>query len=383
MIEIKELRALRGPNRYTRHSTIFMVLDIKDYEERPSDTLVGFSDRLLTLIPSLQEHGCSIGKPGGFIERLQRGTWAGHIIEHIAIELQCLAGMEVGYGKTFDTLQTGVYIVVFRYRVESVGLKVAEQAVALFEAIVEEKAVDIDRIVAVQRLRDRVQVRRCHLAPLGNQVGKGNAYAAAPKRPALFLDRDGVINVDKGYVSTTDAFEWIEGAAETIAAFNARGWWVCVVTNQSGIARNLYTEDEMWRLHEWMCDQLGKAGARIDRIYHCPFHEEGTIARYTRDSFDRKPKPGMLLQAMSDFPVKRELSFMIGDKEADMQAAGLAHFCCFFFIYRVSARHNVHAASCHVCCNCNRTKFSCLSNYSSLLFMIFCIQYLMLNTSFV
>lgn len=148
MIEIKALRALRGPNRYTRHSAIFMVLDIKDYEERPSDTLVGFSDRLLTLIPSLQEHGCSIGKLGGFIERLQSGTWAGHIIEHIAIELQCLAGMEVGYGKTFDTLQTGVYIVVFRYRVESVGLKVAEQAVALFEAIVEEKTVDIDRIVA-------------------------------------------------------------------------------------------------------------------------------------------------------------------------------------------------------------------------------------------
>ncbi len=148
MIEINELRALRGPNRYTRHSAIFMVLDIKDYEARPSDTLVGFSDRLLTLIPSLHEHGCSIGKPGGFIERLQRGTWAGHIIEHIAIELQCLAGMEVGYGKTFDTLQTGVYVIVFRYRVESVGLKVADQAVALFEAIVEEKTVDIDRIVA-------------------------------------------------------------------------------------------------------------------------------------------------------------------------------------------------------------------------------------------
>lgn len=148
MIEIKELRALRGPNRYTRHSAVFMVLDIKDYEERPSDTMDGFADRLLALIPSLQEHGCSIGKPGGFVERLHRGTWAGHIIEHIAIELQCLAGMEVGYGKTFDTLKTGVYIVVFRYRVESVGLEVAQQAVALFEAIAEEKAVDIDRIVA-------------------------------------------------------------------------------------------------------------------------------------------------------------------------------------------------------------------------------------------
>jgi cyanophycin synthetase len=109
MIEIKELRALRGPNRHTRHTAIFMVLDIKAYEDLPSDKIDGFSDRLLTLMPTLQEHGCSIGKPGGFIQRLERGTWAGHIIEHIAIELQCLAGMNVGYGKTLDTSQKGLY----------------------------------------------------------------------------------------------------------------------------------------------------------------------------------------------------------------------------------------------------------------------------------
>ena len=103
MIEIKELRALQGPNRHTRHSAIFMVLDIKEYESQPSDRIEGFSDRLLKIIPSLQEHGCSIGKPGGFVQRLENGTWAGHIIEHIAIELQCLAGTEVGYGKTLCT----------------------------------------------------------------------------------------------------------------------------------------------------------------------------------------------------------------------------------------------------------------------------------------
>jgi cyanophycin synthetase len=103
MIEIKELRALRGPNRHTRHTAIFMVLDINEYESKPSDKINGFSDRLLTLIPTLQGHECSIGKPGGFVQRLRTGTWAGHIIEHIAIELQCLAGMKVGYGKTLDT----------------------------------------------------------------------------------------------------------------------------------------------------------------------------------------------------------------------------------------------------------------------------------------
>ncbi len=152
MIEIKELRALRGPNRYTRHTAIFMVLDIKGYENKPSNTLDGFTDRLLTLIPSLQEHGCSIGRPGGFIERLKRGTWAGHIVEHIAIELQCLAGMEVSYGKTFGTSKTGVYIVAFRYRIESVGLKVAELAVSLFEAVVKEKPIDIAQMVIELRV---------------------------------------------------------------------------------------------------------------------------------------------------------------------------------------------------------------------------------------
>jgi D-glycero-D-manno-heptose 1,7-bisphosphate phosphatase len=150
-------------------------------------------------------------------------------------------------------------------------------------------------------------------------------------RPALFLDRDGVINADKGYVSRIEDFEFIEGAAETIAAFNARGWYVFVVTNQSGIARNYYTEDDMHALHAWMEARLAERGAKIDRIYYCPYHEEGENLRYRRDSFDRKPKPGMLLRAMADFPVKRELSFLIGDKEADLEAARAAGVAGFLF----------------------------------------------------
>ena len=148
MIEIKELRALRGPNRDTRRTAISMVLDIKAFESLPSDKIDGFSDRLLTLIPGLQEHGCSIGKPGGFIQRLERGTWAGHIIEHIAIELQCLAGMEVGYGKTLGTSQKGVYIVVFQYLVESAGLEAAKVAVSLYEKVAEGNPFDINQVVS-------------------------------------------------------------------------------------------------------------------------------------------------------------------------------------------------------------------------------------------
>jgi D-glycero-D-manno-heptose 1,7-bisphosphate phosphatase len=153
----------------------------------------------------------------------------------------------------------------------------------------------------------------------------------ATPRPALFLDRDGVINVDKSYIFRREDFEWMEGAQDVIRRFNAMGWWVFVVTNQSGIARGYYTEEQMQALHDWMTAELAAANIHIDRIYHCPFHEEGTIPRYTRDSYDRKPKPGMLIRAMTDFPVIKDRSFLIGDKQADLEAAQAAGVRGFLF----------------------------------------------------
>jgi D-glycero-D-manno-heptose 1,7-bisphosphate phosphatase len=154
---------------------------------------------------------------------------------------------------------------------------------------------------------------------------------AAQPRPALFLDRDGVINVDRSYIYRVEDFEWVDGAADVIKRFNEKGWWVFVVTNQSGIARGYYTEEQMQTLHDWLGQELDRHGAKIDRIYHCPFHEEGTIPRYTKDSFDRKPKPGMLIRAMTDFPVIKERSFLIGDKQADLEAAHAAGVRGFLF----------------------------------------------------
>ena len=150
-------------------------------------------------------------------------------------------------------------------------------------------------------------------------------------RPALFLDRDGVINVDRNYVFRREDFEWVDGAQDVIRRFNDMGWWVFVVTNQSGIARGYYTEEDMQALHDWLSAELAGAGAHIDRIYHCPFHDEGTIARYRKDSYDRKPKPGMLIRAMTDFPVIKERSFLIGDKQADLDAAKAAGIRGFLF----------------------------------------------------
>jgi len=150
-------------------------------------------------------------------------------------------------------------------------------------------------------------------------------------RPALFLDRDGTLNVDTGYLYEPEKFAWIDGAIDCIKRFNARGWWVFVVTNQSGVGRGYYTEDDVHKLHAFMADELAKAGAHIDAFYHCPFHPEASVERYRKDSYDRKPKPGMLMQAMADFPVKREHSFLIGDGQRDVDAAHAAGVGGFLF----------------------------------------------------
>jgi cyanophycin synthetase len=133
-----------------------MLLDIGEYDDQPSDTIDGFVDRLIKLVPSIQSHGCSIGKPGGFIQRLRRGTWMGHIVEHIALELQCLAGMEVGFGKTFSTSENSIYKIVYRYRVESAGLLAGREAVNLIEATAKKRKYDIEAIVAqLKDLREK------------------------------------------------------------------------------------------------------------------------------------------------------------------------------------------------------------------------------------
>ena len=142
-----------------------------------------------------------------------------------------------------------------------------------------------------------------------------------PLRPALFLDRDGVLNEDRGYVHRWEDFCWIPGAREAVAAFNARNWWVFVVTNQSGVGRGYYPEADVLALHARMEADLAAAGARIDAFYHCPFHPEALEDRYRHpDPPDRKPNPGMLLRAMADWPVDAARSVMVGDKAIDLEA---------------------------------------------------------------
>lgn len=145
------------------------------------------------------------------------------------------------------------------------------------------------------------------------------------QRPALFLDRDGVLNEDQGYVHRWEDFRWIPGAKEAVAAFNRAGWLVIVVTNQSGVGRGYYTLEDMHALHARMIEDLAAVGARIDAFYFCPEHPDAKEARFRHpDPPGRKPNPGMLLQAMSDWPIDRERSLMVGDKPSDLEAAARA-----------------------------------------------------------
>ena len=149
--------------------------------------------------------------------------------------------------------------------------------------------------------------------------------------PALFLDRDGVINVDRKFVCEIRDFEFIPGIASAIRRFNERGWRIIVVTNQTGIAFGYYTEVQMQILHVHMTAQLQLQGAQIDAIYHCPFHADGSVEAYRKDSELRKPRPGMLQKAMERFPIDKASSFLVGDKDTDIAAAEAAGIKGFLF----------------------------------------------------
>lgn len=144
------------------------------------------------------------------------------------------------------------------------------------------------------------------------------------RRPALFLDRDGVINIDHGYVHRWSEFEPIAGAAETIAAFNDAGWFVFVVTNQAGVAHGYYEEAAVHCLHEQILDWLASSGAHVDAFYYCPYHPNAALAAYRGHHPDRKPNSGMLMRAFAEWPVERSGSILIGDRDTDIEAAKAA-----------------------------------------------------------
>lgn len=141
---------------------------------------------------------------------------------------------------------------------------------------------------------------------------------------AAFLDRDGILIEDTGHPHRIEEARWIPGIMPAIRRLNGAGLAVCIVTNQAGVARGMYDEATVGRMHVWMAEQARAAGAVIDGFAYCPFHEKAEDPRYRRDSPRRKPGSGMIEDWLAHFPIRREGSFLIGDRETDMAAAAAA-----------------------------------------------------------
>jgi len=134
---------------------------------------------------------------------------------------------------------------------------------------------------------------------------------------ALFLDRDGIINQDSAYPHKPEQIEFIDEIFELCKTASSKGYMLIVVTNQAGVARGYFTEDDVRKLHQWMSEQFQLRGIILTAFYYCPFHPKGKIEKYRQDSDCRKPAPGMILQAVKDYNIDIKSSLMVGDKPSD------------------------------------------------------------------
>ena len=192
-MKILKIQALRGPNIWSvrRKKLIQMRLDLEEMEQFPTNKIDGFRERIEAMFPTMIEHRCSEGCRGGFFSRVERGTWMGHVIEHIALEIQTLAGMETGFGRTRETKTPGVYNVVFSYTEESVGMFAAESSVRIAEALI--TATDYDVEADIQRMREiRERVR------LGPSTGSIVEEAVARDIPWIRLGTNSLVQLGYG-----------------------------------------------------------------------------------------------------------------------------------------------------------------------------------------
>jgi cyanophycin synthetase len=192
-MNILDIKAMRGPNYWSirRHKLIVMKLDLEEMEERPSDKIPGFAERMEQAFPTMYEHTCSEGAPGGFFKRVREGTWMGHVVEHVALEIQTLAGMDCGFGRTRSTGTHGVYNVVFSYMEEKVGVYAARAAVRIVEALVAGEPFDLEEdIQAMREIREEER--------LGPSTGSIVEEAIRRKIPWIRLNRHSLVQLGYG-----------------------------------------------------------------------------------------------------------------------------------------------------------------------------------------
>ncbi len=192
-MEILNIRVLSGPNYWSvrRHKLIWMKLDLHEFEELPTNKIQGFRVRLEKLFPTIYSHGCSVGKPGGFLERVEEGTWMGHVIEHMALELQTLAGMDVGFGRTRETSEQGIYNVVFAYMEAEAGVYAAKACVQIAQALVD--GIEYDLTEDIQKLREIREEER-----LGPSTGSIVDEAVSRGIPFIRLNRQSLVQLGYG-----------------------------------------------------------------------------------------------------------------------------------------------------------------------------------------
>ncbi|MBL7949494.1 MAG: cyanophycin synthetase, partial [Bacteroidia bacterium] len=192
-MKIQDIRVMRGPNYWSirRHKLIVMKLDIEELEDLPTNKISGFSERMEKMFPSMYSHECSEGHAGGFFKRVREGTWMGHVVEHIALEIQTLAGMDVGFGRTRSTGQHGVYNVVFNYMEEKVGIYAAKAAVRICDALYKGETYDLAD--DIQRMREIREDER-----LGPSTGSIVDEAIKRKIPWIRLNRHSLVQLGYG-----------------------------------------------------------------------------------------------------------------------------------------------------------------------------------------
>lgn len=192
-MKIVEIKTLRGPNYWSnfRKKLIVMKLDLEELEEQPTNKISGFSERIEKMFPSMFSHRCSKDYQGGFFERVKEGTWMGHVIEHIALEIQTLAGMDCGYGRTRSTAKPGVYNVVFSYMEERVGLYAAKASVKIAEALISGTEYDLD--VDIKNMREIRESER-----FGPSTGSIVDEAVARDIPFIRLNDESLVQLGYG-----------------------------------------------------------------------------------------------------------------------------------------------------------------------------------------